>query len=238
MKNFSIFFRIFDIAFLAPGIVLLCALAAAGVPLDTTLAGTSGTLAAVVRGIWLLTAAYTLGLAIHGLTRLIGWVIDKKCRKTEENGKEPATKWYSPGSPLVSAGDHTIPLYFWYLRATCWNLAAAVVLTGCIGIMKASVDSGRFWPWLVVLGTGAPLWFAGFEFDRSFRTATASSPANETGATTPDAPAAPSKAAPIKPCDPPAPARPRIQWCSYALTVLLAAASGVALGRGKRSGGR
>ena len=234
MKNFSIFFRIFDIAFLAPGIVLLCALAAAGVPLDTTLAGTSGTLAAVVRGIWLLTAAYTLGLAIHGLTRLIGWVIDKQRRKTEENGKEPATKWYSPGSPFASGDDHSIALYFWYLRATCWNLAAAVVLSGCI----VSYASGRLWLPLAALGAGALLWFAGCEFDRSFRTATASPPANETGAAAADAPAAPSNAVPIKPCDPPAPARPRIQWCSCALTVLVAAALGGVLGRGKRSGNR
>ena len=127
------FFRVFDLAFFAPGVLLAgtCLFLSRQFLVDLNVSlSQSGGILLVLGGIG---AIYSAGLMTHSITwaalriarrllRLVRGIWPKAEHDTEPD-------W--PPWPLLfedSLRDELI-LYFWYLRATCWNLASAVVLS-------------------------------------------------------------------------------------------------------------
>lgn len=130
------FFRVFDIAFFAPGTLL------AGVCLwrwKDTVPGLASPLNST-EGVLLVFSAislvYTLGLVVHS----ISWQIYQLLNKKEK-------------TPLLSLIDSSalsqMVLYMWYLRATCWNLSLAIVISTCILYFD---DATKSWIWMHWVG--------------------------------------------------------------------------------------
>ena len=123
-----VFFKIFDLAFFAPGLVLV----ATGAWLldrdfdslkEVTLASPMGILL-VLAGIG---AIYSVGLVVFSLT----WQAFRRIsRKRPQEIKVLGRKGWPPFPLLFDAEvrDEMI-LYFWYLRATCLGLACAFLLS-------------------------------------------------------------------------------------------------------------
>lgn len=207
MDRLMSFFRVFDIAFFAPGTLLVAAwhfagtlrseaapeeetlreaaeaaaeaasaaaqaathlagkeaAEAAGAAAEATVAATEAVQALSVVGgspatsvlegvlqlILLIGVIYGLGLMVHAVRERLF----ERAASRHKNGS--GTSWYSnlEGDPKVD-----LTLYFWYLRATCWNLAFALPIAALILIGRyfAEILSG-FYPaayWiLAILGT-------------------------------------------------------------------------------------
>jgi uncharacterized Tic20 family protein len=176
------FFRVFDLAFFVPGVVLV------GVGIQTEAFSAFNLdleldkLAGIIRGVGLLGLAYLLGLLVHSITDLIGrgW---KGIRPWLNKIPLLAWQWKKPTHPpwyaqLDEPRRHDIATYFWYMKAVCANLSVA--LLGVIAIVTfATIGTGTWVGILLekspgnvraVLG-GAVLVFAlmARRFDQSFR---------------------------------------------------------------------
>ncbi|MCQ0988812.1 hypothetical protein [Jiella marina] len=128
MNNFLSFFRVFDLAFFAPGALVLWlahSLDYLGA-LDPLRRAKSLTdpdgvfaLAAIV------TATYAIGVVIHALRSLI-WRLGGK-RVSQIGGSKYSKKnsWYLY---LEEPQFSEIQNYFWYMRATCANISVAFVI--------------------------------------------------------------------------------------------------------------
>lgn len=118
------FFRVFDLAFFAPGGLLVCALAMSGwLPARVT-DGTSSQVFAVIGAI---VSTYVLGVWCHGVQSSIMKVV--KIERRHVAAETTSQPWYSElEKPALDELAH----YFWYLRATCRNLAVASLLAGLI----------------------------------------------------------------------------------------------------------
>lgn len=126
------FFRVFDLAFFAPGTVIVatCLWIWSDDLFDATevdLATPAGILG-VLLGIG---AIYSAGLVTHSLTWRVRRVLQRKGEGPEEVSIESAG-W--PPLPLYfgDALRDDLILYFWYLRATCWNVATALLISAIL----------------------------------------------------------------------------------------------------------
>jgi len=124
MKNALSLFRIFDIGFFLPGAVVLAALYHAwgvsgiGQLPDFLPLSTSGGL---IQALLTLGAIYVLGLLIHATQRVLFPLIFPRLKPQPKS--QP---WYCN---LAEEQREDLVLYFWYLRATCWNLAVAIPIS-------------------------------------------------------------------------------------------------------------
>jgi hypothetical protein len=154
------FFRVFDLAFFAPGFVQVStflwlqrkSLAQINVEL-TSFFG-------FVAVIFLLASVFVVGLMIHSLTWFIRGVFTKAfpeqlLHRTKRDSAFPSRFSQPIAEDLI--------LYFWYLRSTCWNLSTALILA--LGFL--------FWqeslPPSVVVGLifgAALLWMQGRDYSR------------------------------------------------------------------------
>jgi hypothetical protein len=133
MKNALSLFRIFDIGFFLPGAVVLVALwyswriSGAGQPPEFHPLSTS---IGLIQALLALGTIYVLGLLIHAIQRVLFPLFFGSLEP------QPKSKpWYCN---LAEEQREDLVLYFWYLRATCWNLAVAIpvscllVVAGCV----------------------------------------------------------------------------------------------------------
>ncbi len=118
------FFRVFDLAFFAPGTVLFLTFWNLGLlPLEikSNLATAEGAIAVISS----VAAIYVIGLSVHALV----WVVFLPLLRFRKNELlEP--DWIPfPMKFRDYATQNEIILYFWYLRSTCWNLGVSIALS-------------------------------------------------------------------------------------------------------------
>ena len=156
MDNAKSLFRVFDLAFFAPGGVLLVAAWQAGLITSDTIRtdGTDGyqTVIAVLAG---LLGAFVAGALCHAVARGINEFFRWR------NGATAKASWYR--ADLKHEQQYELAHYFWYMRATFANLAvalpAAAILYGC--------GTGRWgWLWLAA-AVAAAFVLLSLEFNRS-----------------------------------------------------------------------
>jgi hypothetical protein len=126
-----VFFKIFDLAFFAPGVVLV--LTGAWLVKDKIFLlnvqylqlGTATGILAVLVGIG---AIYAAGLTTFSLT----WLVFRRLRRKAPQDIDEFGKSGWPSFALLFKGETSdeLILYFWYLRATCFGLASAFLLSG------------------------------------------------------------------------------------------------------------
>jgi FtsH-binding integral membrane protein len=178
MDNSLSFFRVFDLAFFAPGMLLFGAMWYSGCfPIDP-LSSHDDTVHGILTGAFAVVSIYVLGLICHGIQRLVLWfirlilnlfILIKNRRSTTPNNTEPTPPpWFAKltkDSPRIE-----LSLYFWYMRSTCWNLVVAIVLAVIIrnyqNIPVLSLSVIAISVFVIVV-----LAFLGYEFDKSMRKA-------------------------------------------------------------------
>jgi len=112
------FFRVFDIAFFAPGCILMVFARASGLwpkHLPDSLTSPEGVFC-LVAGVAI---TYILGLIVHAVV----WFVVSSFGKPSADGSDKPF-----ASRFKKRTKDELLLYFWYLRATCWNVAAALVI--------------------------------------------------------------------------------------------------------------
>ena len=163
------FFRIFDLAFFAPGATVFATLWWAGwinsesLQLQKT-GGESATSVSLL--LLAVLASYVFGLFCHACQRMV--LTAKKNRSATESSEVSATPtapWYTA---LSESSRHELALYFWYKRSTCWNMAIAMVLVGVIGLSKTRPCDWILWVGGCLIGSAAFGWL-GNDFDRAMR---------------------------------------------------------------------
>lgn len=183
MDSMLSIFRVFDIAFFAPGTLLLAALLRARWIVWSDYLGIGdATYVEVANAVLTLLLIYVLGLLIHGLQRLISglWGLVPATAPAREigsgkfrsrfvnaltRGGDIGVGWYTT---MASETRDDMATYFWYLRATCWNLALAVVLAA--GLLTGT-GRGKWWLTLASLLVALVLLRLGRDYDRALRTA-------------------------------------------------------------------
>ncbi len=160
------FFRVFDLAFFVPGMLLFGAMWYSGcfLPFDA-LSFHNDTVHGILAGAFAVVFIYVLGLFCHGIQRTVYsnryiWSI---CRKDKNS-----TPWYA--NLRKDNPRYELIMYFWYMRSTCWNLVAAIVLAVITGYYQHKLV-------LSLLEMGIPVFvigvlvFLGCEFDEHMRKA-------------------------------------------------------------------
>lgn len=121
------FFRVFDLAFFAPGTVLFLAMWGLGLlPLahKTDLTTAEGAIALVAS----VAAIYVIGLSVHALV----WEVLLpllRFRTRAQRKEEQTSDWIPFPMRFRDSSQEEIILYFWYLRSTCWNVGIAIALS-------------------------------------------------------------------------------------------------------------
>jgi hypothetical protein len=156
MDKAATFFRVFDVAFFAPGVVLFAALLRAGYIPDTVLKINLSTIEGILIIVQAVAGVYILGLICHAIQRIIKTL----CKLLPASDK---SSWYTR---LTSNSSYELVTYFWYLRATCWNLAIALAIAlffeFCGPLKKA-------WVVILLLVGVILLTFLGFDFHKALR---------------------------------------------------------------------
>ncbi len=158
------FFRVFDLAFFVPGAVVLVGSYAAGTldigywkRLSIQLPGGSVLL---LQSVLAVLASFLLGLACHAVYRMIDYVF----HVLNLNGIGGGS-WYDYLDQ--NHPKHELTIYFWYLRATCWNTSIA-----CVFVCLLMIFAGETF-WILTSAAGIFLFlFLGFDFDRGMRRTT------------------------------------------------------------------
>ena len=160
MDNSLSFFRVFDLAFFAPGMLLFGAIWYSGCfPIDA-LSSHDDTVHGILTGAFAIVFIYVLGLICHGIQRAVHCLIGIK--------NIGSTPWYT--NLKKDNPRHELSMYFWYMRSTCWNLVVAIVLAVIISyyqnipVISLSVIAISVFVIVVLV-------FLGYEFDKSMRKA-------------------------------------------------------------------
>jgi hypothetical protein len=130
MTSSSTLFRVFDVAFFVPGILLTVGLWCLGfLPFADPLF--EGSAAYVVAGLSSLAAVYAVGLAVHGTFRFVKgiyyWIVSRVRHQSKIKWKY--VSWFTRCDRELR---ENLAVYFWYTGAACWNLSVvAVVLFVC-----------------------------------------------------------------------------------------------------------
>ncbi|MDX2038392.1 MAG: hypothetical protein SFX72_17220 [Isosphaeraceae bacterium] len=131
-------FRVFDLAFFAPGIVVLTAIlvafperveAATRSPLGKSLRESE-----LLAGVVLVFTIHLLGVAAHGLGRLLREFIPgfRRLRRIEAAEIPAQDASRRAFDSLVKSSGSILP-YFWYMRTLCLNLIPASMLL-CVAV--------------------------------------------------------------------------------------------------------
>lgn len=121
------FFKVFDLSFFAPGMVL----ALTGAWIWNHHLGSLQQKFTTPGGVLALMAAigviYILGLVCFSLT----WALYRRVKKHETEGLKVLSDTYWPPLPLLFEGQQRdeLILYFWYMRATCLTLATSFCIS-------------------------------------------------------------------------------------------------------------
>ena len=177
-KAFSLF-RVFDVAFFVPGILLFTTLTWQGWLPTTTrpLTERQGAIALLAS----VAAIYVLGVTVHGTQRAVSeavcWTGSRASDLVRLLGSEimeadaDGAGWYRHVS---DAHRETLASYFWYMRATCRNLAVAIMASVSLVSWAGSLDCGEstaLWVGASAIGMAALLLYVGADYDRALRRA-------------------------------------------------------------------
>ncbi|MGH8657202.1 MAG: hypothetical protein ACREV4_01575 [Gammaproteobacteria bacterium] len=167
MEKSLSFFRVFDVAFFVPGVLLFGAFWHAGFLLAQCLPGEANTAHQTLTVVLAIVLIYALGLLCHGIQR---GLLSVKCIK-QWLARLPGPPNPDPWFANLRANDprHDLALYFWYMRATCWNLAVAIV-PGAM-IYYGEWDGGTWVAFFIGVLIAWGLCFLGRDFDQSMRKA-------------------------------------------------------------------
>jgi len=166
-------FRVFDLAFFAPGGMLLAAIwCAEGGKWPMAPNVPSGWPGDVYRLGVALIAAYILGLATQGLQRVL-WRAPRQVwrRLKPEQTAQLQEPWYARQRQETL---NDLATYFWYLRAICWNLAIAGVVSLLL-LVFGPATSQQFagpLPWIGAGLFAAVMIVLGYDYDRALHRAT------------------------------------------------------------------
>lgn len=177
MDKISSFFRVFDVAFFAPGALLLLIFWHASDPSELNLSIDVSTAAGVFAVTVGFTLAYILGLMCHSLQRLLYLVFGRRL-SDKLTASEGRTSWYQT---MEANSLNELTQYFWYMRSTCWNLATALAVGSAYAQAKGKhpIPGG----WIGVAVGILLLLFAGFEFHRANKKASKASAGTASGKT-------------------------------------------------------
>jgi len=152
-------FRVFDVAFFVPGALVLGAAHYAGlVPIspalsDANVASVRGLIAAVTA----VGLIYIIGVLIHAMQEALV-MIGRYARRLLGRSRNDRSPWYRKRS---GGAEDELAYYFWYMRATCANLAAASLL------LAVGSAVGRLWALTAALALLAiPFAWLAHQFDR------------------------------------------------------------------------
>jgi hypothetical protein len=138
-------FRIFDIAFFAPGAVIFAAVYQVGwfswKGGDSLTTSTAGSILALLLGLGLV---YMIGLVTHGIQRM---TLHKWVGKPSEEDRAKDS-WFLKLKP---ERVEELRLYFWYLRATCLNLVVALLIAAVIFFWSSPLKPSGLWVAVIVL---------------------------------------------------------------------------------------
>jgi hypothetical protein len=162
MEKAPSFFRVFDLAFFAPGAVLYWVLHTHGYmeefdPLATTakLADVSG-LVAILSAIVLI---YLLGVIVQASRELVQWIFPRIWEWASSAPNTSGSSWYQG---LAAEAKDEIASYFWYMRATCFNLCVTGVLVAIFAWVQQSVGPG-----VAAFASAALVYWLGTRYDRA-----------------------------------------------------------------------
>jgi hypothetical protein len=120
MDNSLSFFRVFDLAFFAPGTLLFGVMWYTSC-LPYAFSSQGDTAHGVLTGAIAVVLIYVLGVICHGIQRGVLWIFWLPRKKQEE-----APPWYI--NLKKDNPRNELSMYFWYMRSICWNLVVAVIL--------------------------------------------------------------------------------------------------------------
>lgn len=121
------FFRVFDVAFFVPGLIIVASVTFTFGLWEKIGQNPPSTVTEVAIGLVLLVCCFVVGIITHGIGQLIKLAIDKlPCSpKQDITGDE----WYTH----ISNGKRDdLAIYFWYTRSTCMNCGVAVLISGVL----------------------------------------------------------------------------------------------------------
>lgn len=158
------FFKIFDLAFFAPGVVIA---GTVGWLFRDELAGLRIELGSPVGILFLILgigAIYVTGLSTFSVT----WLIFRQLRKRRSPQEAPAigrSGW--PALALLFQGEtqDELILYFWYLRATCLSLATAFLVSSLAVFLSYEKEPMVVLFCLAEVGVATSLAFQGLGYD-------------------------------------------------------------------------
>ncbi len=180
MEKLASLFKVFDVAFLAPGFIILLVLwrveklSGMGLSNLSSLGEGIAIIGTMVAG------AYLIGLVCHSIQR-VGYKLWGRSAK-----RWVIHRLWSPDQPPVNGNDdessnqgswfrclstaHRFELaqYFWYMRAVCWNVSVAIIIGNLIVYTYAE---GTIPFYIMSLASVVFLLFTGIEFDVSTRSA-------------------------------------------------------------------
>lgn len=131
------FFRVFDVSFFIPGaIVLISTLFRLGLLQDMAGDSTS-TISAITLGITFLISAFVIGLAIHGLGRMVITICRWDCSVRFRRWCSGVGVWFrcclaskkrSRWFTSLDGQSAELAIYFWYIRTTCVNTSVGLAI--------------------------------------------------------------------------------------------------------------
>lgn len=156
MDKFASLFRIFDLGFFIPGAVLFFVFQA---EMESSLTKVDGSLttakgiAALAR---MISMIFVLGVACHCIQRIV-YRISRRSGIVSVESRHHS--WYQR---LDSKKRDDLAIYFWYMRATAWNLAIAFPIAMLITIEGTILIKAA-----AAILVGALFIFLGLDFDRA-----------------------------------------------------------------------
>jgi len=165
MQKTLSFFRVFDIAFFAPGIVLFGAIWYGHIAkCHFASQWKDDTVNTVISIMLVIAFIYVLGLLCHSIQRLMQYSL----KRTHNNRSNDAASSYSPWfMGLEGSTLHEFATYFWYLRSTCWNLAIAVFVAAIISWEGLTAYWNGLTVILAVFIVSTAFLLLGFDFEKS-----------------------------------------------------------------------
>lgn len=180
------FFRVFDLAFFAPGTILLVVGWYLWAP-ESVRPTQPSAVENLITFLAFIAAAFFIGLVIHAVV----WTVFKPILVNERSGSPDEDQNGAESAGWIPFPNHfdgntriDLILYFWYLRATCWNGAFALGISALLVLCSSKLDPlwVRCATSLALIFSGVMLCLLGSNYHRTLRNSLSpSNPAIENG---------------------------------------------------------
>jgi hypothetical protein len=176
-------FRVFDLAFFAPGAVVFWSLWTSDLLPRLQVSDELTTAETAVTVVGFVALVFFLGVICHGVQRLLydrlrPYLPDCSARKDQQEiarralGKQPPRRWFEK---VDRKTRFDLATYFWYLRTTCWNSAVAVPV-GYVICVARRIFWADDWAWAALsamCAVTAILLYLGWDFHKALQDAVA-----------------------------------------------------------------